>query len=210
MVTKDDIRNALLERHGEEMFRRFDNAVVAICGLGGLSSNVAIALARAGVGHLILIDFDKVDVSNLNRQQYKTAQVGLYKSEALKENLAEINPCVEVRSFTEYITPDNACELLHSAGIICEAFDKAENKAMLLDTVCEKMPDKYLVTASGLAGLKSPNDFKTRKLTSRIYLCGDMKSGVEDGSTLFSSGAMLCASHEAQTILRILNNQFNL
>ena len=75
--TREEMRRALEARHGAELQARFDAGRVAVCGLGGLGSNAAIALARAGVGHLHLIDFDRVDLSNLNRQQYKASQIGL-------------------------------------------------------------------------------------------------------------------------------------
>ena len=69
--TKDEWMDALNQRHGVQLQSRFSSATVAICGLGGLGSNIAIALARAGIGKLILIDFDRVDITNLHRQQYK-------------------------------------------------------------------------------------------------------------------------------------------
>ena len=131
---------ALLHRHGAELYRRFSSAAVAICGLGGLGSNIAIALARAGVGKLLLIDFDRVDITNLHRQQYKANQIGRYKTEALAENLAEIAPYTEVRTVTEKITEANFAELLKEADVVCEAFDDAKSKAMLVNGVLEQLP----------------------------------------------------------------------
>ncbi|MDE7392505.1 MAG: ThiF family adenylyltransferase [Treponemataceae bacterium] len=110
--TKDEWNGALSARHGSELQRTFSSAKVAVCGLGGLGSNIAIALARAGVGKLILIDFDRVDIANLNRQQYKADQIGMYKTEALRENLREIAPYVELTTATERITEANAVALL--------------------------------------------------------------------------------------------------
>ena len=100
MVTKEEFYQALVDRHGIENQKKFDDATVAICGLGGLGSNIAISLARVGVGHLILIDFDTVDVTNLHRQQYKISQVGMPKTDALKENLLEINPFIKIEHVT--------------------------------------------------------------------------------------------------------------
>lgn len=85
--SREEMLAALVERQGAENVRKLQAATVAVCGLGGLGSNVAIALARAGVGKLILIDFDCVDVTNLHRQQYKASQVGEAKAVALPENL---------------------------------------------------------------------------------------------------------------------------
>ena len=131
LPTKDEWIKALTERHGKELQQAFSSATVAICGLGGLGSNIAIHLARAGIGKLILIDFDRVDITNLHRQQYKASQIGMYKTDALADNLREIAPYIELEAHTERITEENAVTLLSDADIICEAFDNAECKAML-------------------------------------------------------------------------------
>ena len=206
--TKEEWNKALTERHGKELHRAFSSATVAICGLGGLGSNIAIALARAGIGKLILIDFDRVDITNLHRQQYKASQIGLYKTEALAENLKEIAPYISLELHTERITEENAKAILSDADIFCEAFDSAEAKAMLTEIVLTEMRDKYLVAASGMAGLYDANRIKTRKVTSKFYLCGDEKSDVADGIGLVSSRVMICAAHQAHTVLRILSKQF--
>jgi len=206
--TKEEWNNALEERHGKELHRAFSSATVAVCGLGGLGSNIAIALARAGVGRLILCDFDRVDMTNLHRQQYKASQIGMYKTDALNENLREINPYVDLEAHTERITEDNAVTLLQGADIVCEAFDSAECKAMLTNIVLSELPDKYLVAASGMAGMGVTNSIKTRRITSRFYLCGDETSDVSDGIGLVAPRVALCAAHEAHTVLRILAKQF--
>lgn len=208
ILTKETWYAALKERHGEELQEKFSAATVAICGLGGLGSNIAISLARAGIGKLILIDFDRVDISNLHRQQYRVEQIGEYKTEALSENLKAIAPYVVLETHTVRITEDNAVGLLKDADIICEAFDDAETKAMLTNLILEVMPEKYLVAASGMAGLDSANAIKTRKVTNRFYLCGDEVSDVKDGIGLIASRVMLCAAHQAHTVLRILSEQF--
>lgn len=195
---------ALAARHGRERQARFLAGKVAICGLGGLGSNVAVALARAGVGQLHLIDFDRVDISNLNRQQYKACQIGMPKTEALRENLMEIAPYCRIRTDCVRLTAENAVALLQDDEILCEAFDAPECKAMLIDAVSERLPDKWLVAASGMAGLSSANTIRTRRITRRLYLCGDGESDVATEGTLFSSRVMLCAAHEANLILRIL------
>ena len=206
--TREEWNKALEERHGKELHRAFSSATVAVCGLGGLGSNIAIALARAGVGRLILIDFDRVDITNLHRQQYKADQIGAYKAEALAENLRQIAPYIELEAHTERITEDNAIATLSGADVICEAFDDAECKAMLTNTVLSEMRDKYLVAASGMAGMESANGIGTRKITKSFYLCGDGESEVTAGTPLISSRVMLCAAHQAHTVLRILAKQF--
>ena len=206
--TKEEWNNALCERHGEELQKIFSSATVAVCGLGGLGSNIAISLARAGIGKLILIDFDNVDITNLHRQQYKASQIGMNKTDALSENLKEIAPYIEIESHTVRITEDNAAELLKDADIICEAFDDVEAKAMLTNLVLEEMPDKFLVAASGMAGFGSANTIQTRRVAKRFYLCGDGASDVTEAGSLVASRVMLCAAHQAHTVLRILAEQF--
>ena len=203
------MQKALEERHGKELQDKFSEATVAICGLGGLGSNIAISLARAGVGKLILVDFDRVDITNLHRQQYKAAQVGAYKTEALAENLKEIAPYILLEPHTIRITQENAEELLKEADIICEAFDGAECKAMLTNIVLEKMPEKYLVAASGMAGMGSANSIQTRRIMKHFYLCGDEVSDAAEGMGLVASRVMICAAHQAHTVLRIVANEFD-
>ena len=206
--TKEEWNKALGERHGEVLQKNFSEAVVAVCGLGGLGSNIAIALARAGVGKLILIDFDCVDITNLHRQQYKVNQIGMNKTDALTENLKEIAPYIELETHTERVTEENTAHLLQGADIICEAFDDAECKAMLTNLVLETMSDKYLVAASGMAGFGSANTIQTRRVAKRFYLCGDGASDVSESGSLVASRVMLCAAHQAHTVLRILAEQF--
>lgn len=202
------MRKALDERHGKALQDKLERATVAICGLGGLGSNIAISLARAGIGELILIDFDQVDITNLHRQQYKVSQIGRHKTDALAENLREIAPYVKLTTHTQKISEENYAGLLSQADVICEAFDDAGAKAMLVNGVLETMPDKYLVSASGMAGLGPANTIKTRKITKHFYLCGDGVSDVADGMGLVSSRVMLCAAHEAHAVLRILAEEY--
>lgn len=205
--TREEWQSALRQRHGEKLQDSLSNATVAICGLGGLGSNIAVHLARAGIGKLILIDFDRVDITNLHRQQYKANQIGMYKTEALKDNLLEISPYTDIVIHTKKLTEENMGILLTSVDIICEAFDNAEAKAMMTNFILEKFPDKYLVAASGMAGLASANRITTRKITNHFYLCGDGTSDVSDTNGLISSRVAICAAHQAHTVIRILANE---
>ena len=123
--TKEEWIAALIERHGEERQRAFLSATVAVCGLGGLGSNISICLARAGIGKLIIIDFDKVDITNLHRQQYNADQIGKYKTDALEENLRKINPFIEIVKHRVKLDEENLMNILKDTDIVCEAFDKA-------------------------------------------------------------------------------------
>ena len=206
--SKSEWMDALIARHGTTLHKRFSSATVAICGLGGLGSNIAIALARAGIGKLLLIDFDRVDISNLHRQQYKANQIGWYKTDALAENLSEIAPYTEVKTVTATITEENFADLLKDADIICEAFDNAQAKAMLANGVLAQLPGSYLVAASGMAGMDTPKTIQTKKIMKRFYLCGDGISDVADTIGLVAPRVMLCAAHQAHTVLRILAGEY--
>lgn len=202
--SREVMREALNIRHGEDLQDKISAARVAVCGLGGLGSNIAIALARTGVGHLHLIDFDRVDLTNLNRQQYAVGQLGQYKTDALRETLSLISPYCDVTCDTIQVTEENLPDLLKAEDYICEAFDRAEAKAMLVSGVLEHFPEKYLVAASGLAGLGSANTIQTRRVSQRFYLCGDGTSDSSVGLGLVASRVLVCAAHEANMILRLI------
>ncbi len=207
--SEEEMRSALVARHGAKLQAAMERASVAICGLGGLGSNVAVALARAGVGKLHLIDFDRVDITNLNRQQYDACQIGLFKTDAMKENILRISPYIRVETDNARITEKNAARLLSGEDIVCEAFDSAEDKAMLVNFLLENMPEKYVVAASGMAGLGSANAIKTRKVSDRFYLCGDGESDIADGDGLLASRVMVCAAHQANMIIRLLAGRWD-
>ncbi len=206
-ITKEEWLDCLCQRHGRALQEKILSAFVSVCGLGGLGSNVAISLARAGVGKLLLIDFDKVDISNLHRQQYFVSQLGMPKTEAMKKILGEINPYCEVITHTVRLSDENL-SLLEDSDIVCECFDNAECKAMLVDGITQQYPDKYIVSASGMSGLHTSNIIKTKKLGKRLYICGDGKSDIQDDKTLFAPRVMLCAAHQANAVLRIIAGEF--
>lgn len=205
---REAMEASLRGRIGPALWERFQQTTVAVCGLGGLGSHIALALARAGVGTLRLFDFDRVDLSNLNRQQYKASQIGLEKPLALVENLREVNPYLRLEPHALRLTEENIPLLLQGAQVVCEAFDRPEEKALLTNTVLERLPETYLVAASGMAGLGPANAIRTRRVGSRLYLCGDGESDVQN-SSLFAPRVMLCAAHQAQAVLRILAGEFD-
>ena len=203
MEEKTALQQALHKGLTAEQSQRLQAAKVAIVGLGGLGSNVALWLARLGVGQLLLYDFDKVELSNLNRQYYFLEDVGQYKATALLGHLKAVNPYGNYHSRVVQLTEDNLAELLSEAHIVCEALDKPEAKALLVNGVMESFPDKYLVSASGLAGFASSASMQVRRVTPHFYLCGD---GISDMLHLPLCGARvgLCAAQEALTIARII------
>ena len=203
MEEKTALQQALHKGLTAEQSQRLQAAKVAIVGLGGLGSNVALWLARLGVGQLLLYDFDKVELSNLNRQYYFLEDVGQYKATALLGHLKAVNPYGNYCSRVVRLTEDNLAELLSEAHIVCEALDKPEAKALLVNGVLESFPDKYLVSASGLAGFASSASMQVRRVTPHFYLCGDSVSDMLQ-LPLCGPRVGLCAAQEALTIARII------
>ncbi|MBR0529957.1 MAG: sulfur carrier protein ThiS adenylyltransferase ThiF [Ruminococcus sp.] len=203
----EDMYGALEARHGRELQKKLSEAKVAVCGLGGLGSNAAVHLARAGVGELMLFDMDKVDITNLHRQQYFTDQLGQPKAAALAETLGRIAPYCKITAHEVELTEDNMAELLKDCHIVCECFDKADQKAMLVNFVLENFPDKYMIAASGMAGLASANEICTRRITKHFYLCGDGHTDVNEAGTLFASRVAVCAAHQANMVIRIISGE---
>ena len=203
-LTKEEIMAALNERHSPEKQALLSEGRVAIAGLGGLGSNVAYALARIGVGHLHLIDFDVVDITNLNRQQYFMEHLGMYKTDALKSLLLKINPYLDIQTDCVKVTEENIAALFAADDMICEAFDDPEAKAMLANGILELYPEKYLIAASGMAGYGESNAIHTRKITEHFYLCGDEKTEPSYGNGLMAPRVAVCAAHEANLITELI------
>ncbi len=204
--TKKQIDEALEYRHTKSVQDKISQAAVAVCGLGGLGSNIAFALARCGIGRLHLIDFDVVDLSNINRQQYGINQIGKPKPDALKEELLQINPYLDIHTDFIKLSEENIFNLLKEEEYICEAFDVPEQKAMLTNYILENMPDKYLVGASGMAGYGNSNAIVTKKIMSHYYLCGDGVSEINESQGLMAPRVMICAAHQANMILQLILN----
>ncbi len=181
-------------------------AIVGIAGCGGLGSNAAVALVRAGIGKLILADFDKVEISNLNRQYYFQSDIGAPKVRALKKHLLDINPNVELVTRQVRLTPENLPELFREADILIEAFDNAEDKKWLIQTWHKHYPEKPVIVGSGLSGLGNLESMKTIK-SGNIYFCGD---GITESTMgLCSARVAICANLQAGTAIEILVNREN-
>jgi sulfur carrier protein ThiS adenylyltransferase len=188
-------------------FFELKNAVVGIAGLGGLGSNVAVALTRLRVGKLILADFDVVDESNLNRQNYFHDQIGRHKVDASMENLRRINPEANLVGQKVRLSPDNIPQVFAGAHIIAECFDRADQKRMIVETVLSKMKDTIVVSVSGLAGFGRSNEIRTTRLSSRLVLIGDGVSGTGPGVPLTAGRVGVAAYHQANAITEILLNE---
>ena len=203
LISKEELERELVNRCGSVAVEKLRAARVAVVGLGGLGSNIAIMLTRMGVGHLHLIDFDRVDVSNLHRQQYFVEQVGFFKTEALANTLRKINPHIDLRLSCVKLDERNLVDMLKEEAIICEALDSAETKAMLVDGVLGNFTDKIIVVASGMAGLGDGNLIQARRISKNLYLCGDGVSDCESES-LYAARVALCAAQQAHLVQRII------
>ncbi len=204
MPPKEELESLMAARHTPKVHDTVKKARVAVCGLGGLGSNIAVMLARTGVGYLKLIDFDIVEPSNLNRQSYYVEHLGMFKTDALKEQIKRINPFIEVCCETIKITNENCTVLLSDCDIICEAFDNPETKAMLTERALSDFPDKKLVCGSGMAGFESSNKIVTKKIMKNLYICGDGESEARPGNGLMAPRVSVCAGHQANMILRLI------
>jgi len=204
LPAEDELEYLLASRHTPGVHARLKSATVGIAGVGGLGSAVAVALARVGVGRLVLADFDVVEPSNLNRQQYFIDQLGRFKVDALEENLRRINPYVMVETHQVLLSPDNIPTIFAPCPVVVEAFDRADMKAMLVDTLLGEMDGVTVVAASGLAGYGPNNDIITRRVSSRLFLVGDTVSEARPGSGLMAPRVGIAASHQANQVLRII------
>jgi sulfur carrier protein ThiS adenylyltransferase len=185
----------------QDHLRRFR---VGIAGAGGLGSNCAASLARCGVGTLVISDFDRIEEGNLSRQYYFTDQVGMMKTTALKENLARINPEVFVIIYQKKLDRENIPVIFSGCDVIVEAFDQAEMKEMLIETVQTLMPGIPLVAGSGLAGWGMSNAIRCRKLDDTFYVCGDESSETTDEMPPMAPRVGMVANMQANTVIEIL------
>ncbi len=175
-IRMENLKAAFFAKHDPETVPLLQRATVGIAGAGGLGSNAAVALARAGVGRLILADFDVIEPSNLNRQQYFADQIGMPKVEALRENLVRMNPFSSYETHQAMLDAENIPAIYADVDIMVEAFDKVEMKVMLVETWVKHFPAKPLIVGSGIAGYGDNNGCRTEQFFGNVYVCGDMKS----------------------------------
>ncbi len=185
------------------MLEKLKNKTVGIAGCGGLGSNCAISLARIGIGKLIIADFDNIVSSNLNRQYYFKEQIGLPKVDALKTNISKVNDQVLVESHFIKLTTENIPTIFSNCEIIVEAFDLAEMKQMLIETVLTVMPYKYIISGSGMAGWGKNNTLKTINF-DKLYVCGDLESEISEISPPLAPRVGIVANMQANQALEIL------
>ncbi len=202
--SKGELEALIVARHTPGVHERVKQAKVGVAGLGGLGSSVAIALARVGVGELVLADFDVVEPSNLNRQQYFVDQIGKHKTDAMEENLRRINPYVRVVTHRLTLDETNIPKIFCGLGAVVEAFDSAESKAMLLNTMARTCPEVPVVASSGVAGHGPSNSIRTAPFGERYYIVGDQETEAAAGVGLMAPRVGIAAHHQANCVLRIL------
>ncbi|HEX2968788.1 MAG TPA: sulfur carrier protein ThiS adenylyltransferase ThiF [Bacteroidales bacterium] len=179
---------------------------VGIAGAGGLGSNCAVALARSGIGALIICDYDKVEESNLNRQYYFKDQTGMLKVLALKENIARIDPEIEVAIHPVKLTPDNIPVIFKGCDVVVEALDSADMKEMLLFSMQSEMKKIPVITGSGLAGWGENEKIHVRKIDGTLYICGDELTEVASESPAMAPKVGIVANMQANVVIEILMN----
>ena len=204
MIDKRELDCAFDARFAPEIKAKLQTARVAVAGLGGLGSNIAVMLARSGVGHLKLVDFDKVDVTNLNRQMYGIQHLGRFKTDAIRDIIADINPYLDIETVCVTVTPENATELFRDWPIVCEAFDHPENKAMLVRTLLAECPQTTIVSGVGMAGYGDANDIRTTHPMRRLYVCGDGHTAADGMTGLMAPRVAVCAGHQANQVLQLI------
>ena len=195
-------------QHDPKIIPTLKKAVIGIAGAGGLGSNIAVSLARAGIGKLLIADFDKIEPSNLNRQQYFIDQIGMPKVNALRENLQNINPFSKYEIFHTLITKDNIQEIFGSVDILVEAFDKAEMKIMLIEFWLNHFPHKPIIAASGITGYGKNEIIHTKKYDN-LYICGDEQSELQNNISPMAPRVGIVANMQANLVLEILLMEFN-
>ena len=204
LISKEELDRAFDARFPKEMQKKLRNAKIAVAGLGGLGSNIAVMLARSGVGHLLLVDYDVVDVTNLNRQMYGISHIGKPKTQALTEILYQINPYLTYESHCTKVTENNIEKLFMEFPIVCEAFDRPDQKAMLVREILTRCPNTTLVSGNGMAGYGDANEIQTHRMMNRLYVCGDQSTDIEDGIGLMAPRVTVCAAHEANKVIQLI------
>lgn len=187
-------------------FPIWQKATIGIAGAGGLGSNIAISLARAGIGTLIIADYDIVTAENLNRQQYTLAQIGKRKVNAIAENIRTFNPFIELVLHPVKVTPANFCDIFEGADLILEALDEAEQKEMLISCWAKNYPDRHIIIASGIAGYGKNETIHTEHY-GFLHIVGDLTSELQAGICPIATRVAVVANLQANLALELLAPQ---
>jgi sulfur carrier protein ThiS adenylyltransferase len=190
------------EKH-KKIKKKIRSSTVGIAGLGGLGSNAAISFARSGIGKLVLVDFDKVEEKNLDRQYYFLDQVGKSKVEALKENIKKINPEVKLETYNLKLEKGSMEKPFLDVDVVIEALDDAKTKADFIEEIMLKLPDKPVVGASGVAGYGHSDRIVTKRC-GKLYMVYDEHARSSEEDVLLAPRVSLMANWEANLAIEIL------
>ncbi|MCX6562916.1 MAG: sulfur carrier protein ThiS adenylyltransferase ThiF [Candidatus Aminicenantes bacterium] len=190
-------------KHDPDILPILRAGVVGIAGAGGLGSNAALALARAGIGKLIIADSDRIEITNLNRQQYTWSQIGKIKVKALVANLRKVNPFSDYVGIHRRITRTNVAAIFAEADILIEAFDRADQKQMLIETWIARFPDRPIIAASGLSGFGENRKIGQRRIGD-LYICGDEASEPRPGISPMAPRVGIVANMQANLAIELL------
>ncbi len=182
---------------------KLQKSSVGIAGVGGLGSNVAVSLARAGIGRIVIVDFDTVEESNLTRQYYFRDQIGMLKVKALKRTIHRIDKSVKVDIFNNMLMKNNIDEYFHNVDVIVEALDSAQIKTMFIEEVMQKLPNVPIVGCSGVAGYGHSDRIYTKKL-GKLYMVYDEKAKDCNDDVLMAPRIILMANWQANIVLEII------
>lgn len=197
----------IMKRNIKDPYNKLKSSKVCIVGLGGIGSNLAVSLARSGIGNLYLIDFDIVEESNLNRQYYNIYHIGIKKTDAIKDVIESINPFVNVVCEDIKVEPSNINNTIDkiikdfNPDYFCEALDDAATKAMLISEILENYSDKVIISSSGMAGINDANEIKTVKRMKNLYVCGDGYTDLDKYDGMMSPRVTICAGHQANILI---------
>ena len=202
MVTEKEFYDALAGRIGKGEACKLRDSAVGIAGLGGLGSNIAVILARSGVGRLVIADHDTVELSNIHRQCYPLESIGMKKTDAVMMEINRVNPFCKVEKH-DIELDESSLDIFSDCDIVGEAFDSAENKIMLIEGLSAM--GKTVISGNGMAGKGPANSIITRKVGDSIYICGDGVSDVTTEGSLMPSRVTVCAAHQANAVIRIIS-----
>ncbi len=183
---------------------------IGIAGAGGLGSNCAAALARSGVGTLVIADFDYIEEINLNRQFYFRDQLGMLKTDALRDNISKIDSGIDVIVHPVELTRENIPVIFSGCDVIVEAFDKSRMKEMLVETVQLSLPGIPLIVGSGMAGFGNNEAIRSRKIDDFLYVCGDESTEVTDDIPPMAPRVGIVSHMQANVVIEILMKKLNI
>lgn len=204
MPYKEHLEYLLVSRQGVEVYNKLKTSKVVVCGIGGLGSHVAISLARSGVGTIKIIDFDVVEPSNINRQSYFINQIGLYKTQALKNIIENINPYINIICKNIMLNSHNIINEVSGFDVILECFDNAETKVMLMEKCIKELPSSFIIGASGVAGYFDTDIIKIKKLGSNCIVVGDFENEAGFFKGLMAPRVTACAAVQANEAVKYL------